>query len=166
MGKLVFSLTLMAVILGIQVDVLGQSNKKDSRKTVNIDVILVPSPPAGPIPIPYPNLRVKYQTSLPQNSIFRGKSIAFELSGDNLENIGSAEVYLSNSQKNAFEVKLQPISKGAKRIQHRKLMITPKSLSNESTVYKINFRKDRKSPILYTREFHSKSSRIFWQNKI
>ena len=159
MGKLVFSLTLMAVILGIQVDVLGQSNKKDSRETVNIDVILVPSPPAGPIPVPYPNLTVKYQTSVPQNSIVRGQSIAFELSGDNLENIGSAEVYLSNSQKNAFEIKLEPISKGSNRIRHRKLIITPKSLSNESTVYKINFRKDRKSPVLYTKEFISKNSR-------
>ena len=160
MNKLVFMSVFLILSLAMSVNLSGQSIGKRGSKIVNVDVILVPSPPAGPVPIPYPNLGVKYQSGVSQSaSITRGHALTFELSGDNLENIKKVEVYVGNSKTSTFEAKLESIPRGARRVQHRRVFITPKNLSAESTTYKINFRKDRKSGTLYQRAFLSKSSR-------
>jgi hypothetical protein len=158
MNKLVFMSVFLILSLAMSVNLSGQSMGKKGSKTVNVDVILVPSPPG--VPIPYPNIGIKYQSGASQSaSITRGQALTFELSGDNLEYIKKVEVYLGNSKTSAFAAKLESIPRGARRVQHRKVFLTPKNLSSESTTYKINFRKDRKSGTLYQRAFLSKSSR-------
>lgn len=159
MRKVVINLIFLSISLGFYNALSAQSvRKENSTKTVNIDVVLKPSPPAGPVAIPYPNMQIKYQPNGSQSSLIsRGSTLVFELSGSNLENIASAEITPRNSGQNVFEVKLEAIRAGSKRIQRRTVIITAKNMDSQETLFKINFKKDSRSKAFYVREFRSKN---------
>jgi len=150
---------------GVTVGVNNLSVVHKSSNGITIafpDVCKTPAPPASPVPIPYPNIKVsetkkgnkktKTEGGKINPKTSPGDIITYTLLGDSLENIISAEVCTGCLKNNNFKTILEPLAKGQKNVTERKLTIT--YLGDENQHFQINFRRDMVSDPIFSSEYN------------
>lgn len=133
------------------------AKKKVTSPVTNVDVCITPSPPSGPVPVPYPNVVKSVSTTNSSKYLVNGQSLTFILSGENLENIHALQVYVDGAKSNLFEAKLEPIYR-KKNVRQRRVILTPKGNMRNAAKYRLNFKKDPASLSFFSDEFTGKGN--------
>lgn len=145
--------SLLFLVLATGMAFSQSAKKKVTSGVINVDVCLPPpSPPTGPVPVPYPNVVKSVSTTSSSKYLVNGQSLTFILSGENLENINALQVYVDGSKSNLFEAKLEPVYR-KQNVRQRRVILTPKGNMRNAERYRLNFKKDLTSRSFYSDEF-------------